>query len=86
MYFTEVTRRHTDFTFCLQCRRRTSLVNKLSQPYAFLHKNVTQVYYPNHFLRTSSITGVTQPENTIVPSFFWKRDDRGEELKAEEIF
>jgi len=66
IYFTEVTRKHMAFPFCLRCRNRTSLVNQVSQPYTFLHKNFTQVYYLNHFLRTSSITEVTQPESTII--------------------
>lgn len=77
-YFTEVTRKHMAFPFCLWCRNQTRLVNQVSQPYAFLHKNFTQVYYLNRFLRTSSITEGIQPESTIM-----RRDSFGRGVVGE---
>lgn len=77
--------KHMVFPFCLQCRNRTRLVNQVSQPYTFLHKNFTQVYYLNHFPKDIFYYW-SHParKHNNAHSFFWKGGGGGEQFKAEE--
>lgn len=66
IHFAGAARKDAAFPFCLRRGSGSSLVNQVSQPYRVLHKNFTQVYYLNHFLRTPSVTEISQPESPIM--------------------